>query len=381
MYGGATPGCDDINVGLSCMGVPAHHLTLTILVSKFFVLSLHHTHATIHDRANTLFFNAIHVSIPFFCSSPSTNPPCNRTPQPSPLPLGPLTADALMRLATAVTTTAEPFLLAPASVPMFYTLPNQSRYVAILMSSQADDSSRFSSPQPTSNQDFYLDTLFNPVWMSGPHVFSFAKDGTVMHPETVRTDPEPCAGYRGSAASKSSGRGMDKPWRNVAITEQDDAEFAAMEAEAKMQTRADAKGRLMGLVYTWPPGPQPAACEECVGLAEPRRKVGARSGSGTGGDKEENPVPALSYGSSGESEAESEVFRVVPGRRNGMHRQEVPLEKSVGCGSSLRKAPGPLSFVEMDKGEDENAWTCFGMAREARKEDGNGVSGLVCLLL
>ncbi|KAF8548641.1 hypothetical protein OG21DRAFT_1516098 [Imleria badia] len=250
--------------------------------------------------------------------------------------------------------------------------------------------------EPVSNTDFHLDTLFNPVWMSGSHVFSFAKDGTVVRPETYREEPYP--GYRASAAS-SSGRGvngagaasyspfvirsartrvskasrrMDKPWKNVAITEQDDAEFAAMQAEAQVRAQAEAKSKMVGLVYTWPPKPQPAPCAECELLLGPQRReaVGTAANSSVGAGKgprvragtstKDSVVPALSYGSSGESESESEVFKVVPGRRAVGRRQEVPLEKGVGFRRAERKAPAPLVLAGAEEGEGENGWTRFG---------------------
>ena len=247
--------------------------------------------------------------------------------------------------------------------------------------------------------------------MSGPHVFSFAKDGTVVRPETYRAEPYP--GYRASASSSSrhdfsagAGAGaalpgpsrslslprisvskaserMDKPWKNVAITEQDDAEFAAMEAEAEIRAQAEAKGKLMGLVYTWPPKPQPAACAECEVLSRPRPREVVGTGSGTlgwvnaGTGTQASAVPALSYGSSADSESESEVFKVVPGRRVVGRRKEVPLEKSVGFGRVSRKAPVPLGLWGMQKGEDE---TRCGAPWEVGKVGGDGVCGLSCLV-
>lgn len=250
--------------------------------------------------------------------------------------------------------------------------------------------------------------------MSGPHVFSFARDGKVVRPETYRAEPYP--GYRASAASssgrnishvgastgsalsgplpslsfsrahvsKASGR-MDKPWKNVAITEQDDVEFAAMVAEAEVRAKAVAKSRLVGLVYTWPPKPQPPACTECEVLTRYRWGEVARTGpeaqaqvTGT----QESAVPALSYGSSGESESESEseVFRVVPGRRGTGQRKEVPLEMSVGFGRATQKALAPAQLIaRVEEGESERGWTRFG-AREA-KVGGKGVSGRVSLML
>lgn len=245
--------------------------------------------------------------------------------------------------------------------------------------------------------------------MAGPHVFSFAKDGTVVRPETYRA--EPYLGYQARAAS-SSGRNvcatlssassstpsspsskapgrLDKDWKNVAITEQDDAEFAAREAEAKVRVRAEAKSKLMGLVYTWPPKPLPAPCVGCEVLAVPRRRVEVEAEAVTplsvGTGTRESAVPALSYGSSKESESESEVFRVVPGREDVVRRKEVPLEKSVGFGKLDRKAPlRPVLLAGMGEGEGENGKAVIGMSREVGKSGGDEVSehlGFSCLTL
>ena len=131
--------------------------------------------------------------------------------------------------------------------------------------------------QPALTNDFYLDTHFNPVWTSGPHVFSFAKDGTVVRPERYSREPYP--GYHADglrarhleSVNASHFQGFStrdpKPWKNVAITEQDDAEFAAF--QERMRTGAVGEwrphppyGRAQRampeepeLVYTWPPKP------------------------------------------------------------------------------------------------------------------------------
>lgn len=230
----------------------------------------------------------------------------------------------------------------------------------------------FFFPQPASSRDFYLDTLFSPVWMSGPHVFSFAKDGTVVCPKTYHTEPYPgCRASAGAASSsgrriydgalyspshshssssssssswsfpstpnsKISGR-ANKEWKNIAISEQDDAEFVAREAEAEVRARAEAKGKLVGLVYTWPPKLLPGPCAGCEVLAVPRRRAEVEGGEGarlsvdTG--IQETSVPASSYGSSRQSASESKVF-LVPKRRAVAHREEVLLEKSVEFGVS-----------------------------------------------
>ncbi|KAF8137261.1 hypothetical protein EV363DRAFT_655665 [Boletus edulis] len=232
-----------------------------------------------------------------------------------------------------------------------------------------------SSPAP--NRDFHLDTFFNPVWMSGPHVFSYAKDGRVVRPETHQVEPYPgynaaSSGGRGAAlalsnpspststsrpranVSKPSAR-IQKPWKNVAITEQDDGDFVAMQGEAMVRAWAEARGKLVGLVYTWPPKPQAAACAECEVLAGSRRRevVGTRVGPGTvvgpqvqlsaGTDTWESVVPALSYGSSGESEPESEAFKAG---RSVVGRREDPMEKYVG----FRRVSGPLVLEKEGEG-------------------------------
>ena len=94
--------------------------------------------------------------------------------------------------------------------------------------------------------DFHHNTFFDPVWMSGPNVFSFAPNGTVVRPREY--GPEPYPGYHADRirrlqsesdpvnASLSQGfvSRDPKPWKNVAITEQDDAEFEAF--QMKMRT-------------------------------------------------------------------------------------------------------------------------------------------------
>lgn len=167
---------------------------------------------------------------------------------------------------------------------------------------------------------------------------------------------------------------MNKDWKNVAISEQDDAEFAAIEAEAEIRVQAEAKGKLMGLVHTWPPKP-PVACAACEVFAVSRRRAGVGAqlsvGTDTGMGTQECAVPALSSGSSGESmsESESEVFRTVPGSRDVSRRQEVPLEGNLGIG----KVPRLGKVTGTEEGGGESAWTLFG----AHCVEGDGVSSSV----
>lgn len=210
--------------------------------------------------------------------------------------------------------------------------------------------------------------------MSGPHVFAFAKDGTI-----VRADVPSGIESRPPSRPKLE-RSVDKPWKNVAITEQDEA----MEARAEMRSRAEEKARLVGLVYAWPPAPRGAACTECEvsRRSQQRAHLGMRASVSTSmgmrgkdeGGKEESVVPALSYGSSGESESEGEVYRAVSRKRNGEGRQEVSMEKRVGYGRPWRKAPGRHLYVAT---EGESAWTDFGMVQGVGKQ----VSDPACLLL
>ncbi|KAI9567624.1 hypothetical protein HD554DRAFT_2039354 [Boletus coccyginus] len=103
-----------------------------------------------------------------------------------------------------------------------------------------------STKPPVLTNDFYRDTFFNPVWMSGPHVFSFAEDGTVVRPKTYALEPYP--GYHADCLRRldsvdathlqGCSKGDPKPWKNVAITEQDDAEFAAFQERMRTATLA-----------------------------------------------------------------------------------------------------------------------------------------------
>lgn len=293
-------------------------------------------------------------------------------------------------------------------------------------------------PQYVPPRDFHLDTFFNPVWMSGAHVFSFAEDGTVVPPSTYQAEPYP--GYHASAPSSrrivhgssarfgsavraradaratSSSSGPSRlpppsrlaqtsssasaptptrppplfvirrpttiaesslPWKNVAISEQDDAEFAAMQEEAEIRAEVEAKSKLVGFARPWPSESWAAPCQECevLVMAEPRRKevfgaerpsegmvAGKYKWTGVGAaietDARASPVPALSYGSSGESESESEIFTVVPGRRAVGHGKEGLTEKSVGFRRAERKPPPPSVSRESAKADDDSvSWS------------------------
>ncbi|KIK82823.1 hypothetical protein PAXRUDRAFT_832143 [Paxillus rubicundulus Ve08.2h10] len=250
---------------------------------------------------------------------------------------------------------------------------------------------------PALGRDFHLDTFFNPIWMSGPHVFSFTKEGKVARPKTFQPDPYPgyftnqplCVakrlmigqgGYPSPSYTTTSQRvnatatlsyadavkvsrsnslcDVQKPWKNVAITEHDGAEFEAItaasvekqekEQQFKFQHEPERKRRAVEakLVCSWPPAL--SAIEEYD----------------TSGD--ENEVPELSYSISPDTSQASEPeesptipaqekrgdrypFRVL--HEKPMPFEEEPLEKVIGFERLRRKAPPSL---HLDANEDIN---------------------------
>ncbi|KAL4068769.1 hypothetical protein V8B97DRAFT_1901496 [Scleroderma yunnanense] len=104
-------------------------------------------------------------------------------------------------------------------------------------------------PKQTMTRDFHLDTLFNPIWTDGPHVFIFSESGTVVRPTCVAprrhasnafrqplslcSRPSPAARTYANAVTTPSSSLLGhirKPWKNATMTEQDDAEFKALMA-------------------------------------------------------------------------------------------------------------------------------------------------------
>ena len=97
--------------------------------------------------------------------------------------------------------------------------------------------------------------------MSGPNVFSFAPDNTVVRPETYALEPYP--GYHADGARRQNfadslylerfPKGDPKPWKNVAISEQDDAEYKAF--KERMRIGALGEGRPHAVLYAHAQGP------------------------------------------------------------------------------------------------------------------------------
>lgn len=123
---------------------------------------------------------------------------------------------------------------------------------------------------PKLTYDFHLDTMFNPTWMDGPHVFAFDERGMVVLPGTaeaavavghpgcigtpspvfskpwsapaVRSTPESSSTVTltsPSTAASSSAEGLSrirKPWKLATLAEQDDAEFEELMAHVTAES-------------------------------------------------------------------------------------------------------------------------------------------------
>lgn len=125
-----------------------------------------------------------------------------------------------------------------------------------------------------------------------------------------------------------------KPWKNIAITEYDDAEFEELQA---------------GLVFTWPPTHRRDAEEERASGEATERA-------------DENSVPEGFYGTSliGSASTEGSSMILTPTQRDyDVHDAIVeseakagPLKKVVGLQRLRRKAPPPLSLNSKKKHVD-----------------------------
>ncbi|KIJ63479.1 hypothetical protein HYDPIDRAFT_112894, partial [Hydnomerulius pinastri MD-312] len=249
--------------------------------------------------------------------------------------------------------------------------------------------------------------------MSGPHVFSFANDGTVVPPKTSRPSPYPSFFARqplrstnrdqydlvsasGATASKSVAPSatrsyaeavkaslsnnfcdVQKPWKNVAITEHDDAEFEAIMAaeeqkkeelqqELEEENEKEKKAKQAKLVYAWPP-----AMSSYFEVLEPAEEV-------DGGSVDENSAPELSYSVSASQESENEESAVIPSPKNRVDRvpfhilhekpvlfEDEALERVVGFERLRRKAPPPL---RLDIDLEDNECFLFGNRAERSEE-------------
>ncbi|KAG0709351.1 hypothetical protein DFH29DRAFT_226801 [Suillus ampliporus] len=213
-----------------------------------------------------------------------------------------------------------------------------------------DISMNLTRTQSTRSREFCLDTFFNCAWISSPHVYSFNPDEPIerqkhapLTPTSPRVNAEVPSAYETYAAPKSVlPQGLShKPWKNIAITEFDDAEFE--ELKARWVSASEVAND--GLVYTWPPD-----------LAAYRREVEEVRGScEAAGCADEDVAPAsfddASPTVSASTEARSPMMSTSTQRDaqatdvslDSLAEPEVgTLEKVVGLKRLRRKAPPPL---------------------------------------
>lgn len=229
-------------------------------------------------------------------------------------------------------------------------------------------------PKQIMTRDFHLDTLFNPIWTEGPHVFTFSESGTVIHPKNIASRGHPSNAFRqplhpSSPAARTYADAvkappssllsrMRKPWKNATMTEQDDAEFEALMSRsiAEASHSSQSSGNESDNVYTWPPD-----------LSACRREAQAE----TCLDKNENDAPSTLYmvspSNSRTSETDSSVIPTPDKRGDRMpfmvlHEmspcfEEEELEKIlVGVERLRRKAPPPLRLADNMTDKPDNTF-------------------------
>ncbi|KAG1881146.1 hypothetical protein F4604DRAFT_465926 [Suillus subluteus] len=210
--------------------------------------------------------------------------------------------------------------------------------------------------QSTQLREYYFHAFFNCSWMSRPRsrVINFDPDApiecqkaTPPAPAPPRVNAKVPAMHETDAAAAKLVLSKDlshKPWKNIAITEYDDAEFEELQAR---------------LVFTWPPD-----------LAAYRREVEEERGSSKATEyADENIVPAAFSGASpiGSASTDDSSMILTPTQRDyDAETACVPLdilrdalvepeteagalEKVVGLQRLRRKAPPPLSLKNKKK--------------------------------
>jgi hypothetical protein len=219
--------------------------------------------------------------------------------------------------------------------------------------------------------DFYLDTFFNPVWMPGPHIFTWNPDGTVRYPKTTPSPPVPCRlngkapsvqkTYAAAAAKSALSQGLF-PSRgemssspSVANAEVEDVPVSEVEDD--------------DLVYTWPPN-----------LATYQREIGERSSGDTLGSADENVATAVLCGASPTMSAStggSSPLITTPAQGdNGTYvlygspqeSEEGTLEKMTGLKRLRCKAPPPLCLDDSNgAGGDIGEIACILLDRDGER--------------
>ncbi|OAX33382.1 hypothetical protein K503DRAFT_859823 [Rhizopogon vinicolor AM-OR11-026] len=209
--------------------------------------------------------------------------------------------------------------------------------------------------QHIQTRDFYLDTFFNPVWMSGKNVFSFNADGTVNSPRTTPSTLEPprISGkatfthktYAATAKSTLSqgwslSRGEMSPLLNVTKAEPEEVPVREVEDEE--------------LIYAWPPN-----------LSAYQREVGERNEADAAECADESVATAVLYGASptvsGSTGGSSPMVatptqcdnRVYVHHGSPQESEEGVLEKIMGLKRLRCKAPPPLCLGGINQAHGE----------------------------
>lgn len=207
--------------------------------------------------------------------------------------------------------------------------------------------------QSTQLREYYFRAFFNCSRMSRPRVINFNPDAPIECREAAPPKPVPSqVSTKVPAVHETYVAGArlvppqdlsHKPWKNIAITEYDDAEFQELQAR---------------LVFTWPPD-----------LVAYRREVEQRSSGEATERADENIVPAAFYGTSptGSASTEDSSMILTPTQQNydtqtvcgalailheALAEPEAKagaLEKVVGLQRLRRKAPPPLSLNNRKK--------------------------------
>jgi hypothetical protein len=218
--------------------------------------------------------------------------------------------------------------------------------------------------QSTQLREYYFHAFFNCSRMSRPHprVINFNPDAPIECQKATPPTPAPThvstkvptVHETDSAAKSIPSRDLShKPWKNIAITEYDDAEFEELQAR---------------LVFTWPPD-----------LAAYRREVEEERGPGEATEYAgENIAPATIYGASpkGSTSTEDSPMILTPTQqdydaqtageplailREALAEPEAKtgaLEKVLGLQRLRRKAPPPLSLNSKKKQDAINEIGC-----------------------
>ncbi|KAG2132766.1 hypothetical protein DEU56DRAFT_439662 [Suillus clintonianus] len=223
-----------------------------------------------------------------------------------------------------------------SSAPVKYVSRSRGRCCDISMNS--------THKQSIQSREHYFHAFPNYSWMfrPRPHVSNFNPDAPIecrkaapLTPVPPRVSAKVPSDEKYAAAAKlvSSQDLSHKPWKNIAITEYDDAEFEELQARLASEVEDN------NLVYTWPPD-----------LAAYRREAEERGSGKRVEYAEGNGVPAAFYGASPTSTAGSSPMILTPTLRDYdaqilhevLPEPEAALEKVVGLKRLRRKAPPPL---------------------------------------